>query len=835
MMWHYFITAIRSLRHQSVVTVFGILGLALGLAGFIVAYSVVRYLETSEAHFSKADRIYLVSTDLTFPGEQRPLRTLLTVAHAAKYFEQEFPDLEGVVRVVDWEGTAIATPANKINVRGVAADSQFLSAFDLEFVAGNSVTAMAGPRSIILTDATAISLFGSRDVIGMPIRIDGLIDATVTGVIRPLPGSSIFDFEMLASWDVHEAILAARRPPTAGPPPELHWLGFNTAMYVVLPQKNLERSREVFLGGIAGFAKKYIPANQLTYYDATFSAIALSSLNTARLDQAMFSNVAEGISITWVLFLLGVFILGLATINYANLEIAQAAARYKEAATRRVVGATLHDLVVQQWSRTAIHSVVALTAAMILVLGAAPIIDRALDVEIRRVVLADGMLWTLTLLSLLLAGVIAGGYVALAAVRVTPGRAVKSPAMAASSTGRAVMVGGQFAAASLLLVVLMVVDQQAQMLRSRALAPQQQSVVLVGNDLRDARVAFAVYKNSLSTISGVQAVSAMQSRPWAEPRINSFSHAPSSESPRSSVTFYGIERDFFRTLGIPLLAGRVLDPGFGSDFLAPGQPRNEAAGPLSMMVDRALAESMGFKDPVAAVGQLLYEPGAEEGSWEPVRIVGVVENRPLSVASDGSQGNIFALVPRPSIPVLKISTRDLPATLDEIGRSWNELAPDIPLDVRVVDAVFDQGYRPFQMLFHFVSGLMLLAISISLAGLVAMAVHESNRRFHEIAVRKTLGAPAATIAADLLKKFSIPVLAGNLVALPLAYFVANAYLSLFTLRIDLSVWPFLWAVAITLSIGWFAVGFQILRTARLNPASVLRYELPRQLNPRLSP
>ncbi len=824
MLWHYFITAIRSLRHQSVVTVFGILGLALGLAGFIVAYSVVRYLETSERHFSKADRIYLISTDLTFPGERRPLRTLLTVAHAAKYFEQEFPELEAVVRVVDWGGTAIATPANKINVRGVAADSQYLSAFDLEFVAGNSVTAMAGPRSVLLTDATAISLFGSRDVIGKPIRIDGLIDATVTGVIRPLPGSSIFDFEMLASWDVHEAILAARRPPTAGPPPELHWLGFNTAMYVVLPQNNLDRAREVFLGGIAGFAQKYIPANQLSYYDATFTAIGLSSLNTARLDQAMFSNVAEGMSITWVLFLLGVLILGLATINYANLEIAQAAARFKEAATRRVVGATMLDLVLQQWSRTAIHSTVALIAAMILVLASAPIIDRTLDVEIRRVVLADGTLWTLTLLSLLSVGVIAGGYVALASVRVAPGRAVKSPAMAASSTGRAVMVGGQFAAASLLLVVLMVVDQQAKMLRAKALAPQQQSIVMVGNDLRDARVDFAVYKNSLSSISGVQAVSAMQSRPWAEPRINSFSHGPSSESPRSSVTFYGIERDFFKTLGIPLLAGRALDPGFASDLLAPGQPGNETAGPLSMIVDRALAESMGFKDPAAAVGQLLYEPGAEEGSWEPVRIVGVVENRPLSVASDGSQGSIFALARRTSIPLLKVSTRELAATLDEMGRAWNQLAPDIPLDVLFVDAVFDQGYRPFQMLFNFISGLMLLAISISLTGLVAMAVHESNRQFHEIAVRKALGAPAWVVLIGLLKRVSIPVVVGSLAALPIAYLAAQAYLSMFTLRIELTAWPFLMSFSLIVLLAWSVAGFQIFRAARLNPATVLRYE-----------
>ena len=159
--------------------------------------------------------------------------------------------------------------------------------------------------------------------------------------------------------------------------------------------------------------------------------------------------------------------------------------------------------------------------------------------------------------------------------------------------------------------------------------------------------------------------------------------------------------------------------------------------------------------------------------------------------------------------------------MDEV---WNELAPHVPLDVRFLEATFDQGYRPFRMIFHFLNGLVILAVGIAVAGLIAMAVHEIHHRFHEIAVRKTLGAHTTIIAWRLLSTFCAPVLFGNLVALPLAYLASQAYLSMFSFRIELSIWPFLLSFAATLLVAWLAVGFQTLWAARLNPATVLREE-----------
>jgi putative ABC transport system permease protein len=74
----------------------------------------------------------------------------------------------------------------------------------------------------------------------------------------------------------------------------------------------------------------------------------------------------------------------------------------------------------------------------------------------------------------------------------------------------------------------------------------------------------------------------------------------------------------------------------------------------------------------------------------------------------------------------------------------------------------------------------------------------------------------------LLTDFSIPVLIGNLLAWPLAYLAANAYLSAFALRIDLTPAPFLLSMAITLTIAWAAVIGVVLKAASARPAEVLR-------------
>jgi hypothetical protein len=69
--------------------------------------------------------------------------------------------------------------------------------------------------------------------------------------------------------------------------------------------------------------------------------------------------------------------------------------------------------------------------------------------------------------------------------------------------------------------------------------------------------------------------------------------------------------------------------------------------------------------------------------------------------------------------------------------------------------------------------------------------------------------------------FARPVLIANLIAWPFAYLVGRAYLSLFVQQTQMTLWPFVISLAITLGVAWASVGVQALRAAAVKPANVL--------------
>jgi putative ABC transport system permease protein len=148
----------------------------------------------------------------------------------------------------------------------------------------------------------------------------------------------------------------------------------------------------------------------------------------------------------------------------------------------------------------------------------------------------------------------------------------------------------------------------------------------------------------------------------------------------------------------------------------------------------------------------------------------------------------------------------------------------VPIQRRFMDEAFNEGFEKYARLNQVFVGLTGVAFFISIIGLFGMAVQVAGRRTHEIGVRKSVGARKWQVVLMLLRDFSKPVLAANLIAWPLAYFAAQPYLHVFIQRVSLTPLPFVASLVIVLLIAWAAVGSQAWRAARANPATVLRFE-----------
>jgi putative ABC transport system permease protein len=278
--------------------------------------------------------------------------------------------------------------------------------------------------------------------------------------------------------------------------------------------------------------------------------------------------------------------------------------------------------------------------------------------------------------------------------------------------------------------------------------------------------------------------------------------------------------DFFATVGSKLIAGRDFSLDRAADVEPATDKKNSAV--TNIVIDRSLAEAMGWS-PEAAIGQTLFEFGPG-WTWE-LTVTGVVEDRMISLQSNGRRGTIFQFQGNNVwYPLIRVSRDHANDTAQAVTAALNALSPTRPVRLeweatRLIGAA--AGLHAEAMFF---GGLTLFALFIAIIGLAGMAFHATGRRLREIGIRKTLGASSALILRLLLIDFSRPVVLAVLLSWPVGFLAAQGYLSLFTQRTTISATPFLGSLAMCLGMGALAVGAQTLRAARGNPADILRDE-----------
>ena len=226
MLGHYLAIALRNLHRAPFTALINVATLALGLVAFVAAYAVVSYWSHSDRHFANADRTYVITASLALrDGSISTGNMPQTNDLYQKYMRLEFPEFQAIARANPWSKTAsITADGHRARVVAVAVDPEFLDIFDLPFISGDPRTALATPDGVLLSEAAAVRLYGTRDVLGRTITLGGnRIDATVKGVIGTIPepshiGSSrsaSLNFEMIAPWDLYDRLRQSfNTPPT---------------------------------------------------------------------------------------------------------------------------------------------------------------------------------------------------------------------------------------------------------------------------------------------------------------------------------------------------------------------------------------------------------------------------------------------------------------------------------------------------------------------------------------------------------------------------------------------------------------------------------------------
>jgi predicted permease len=220
---------------------------------------------------------------------------------------------------------------------------------------------------------------------------------------------------------------------------------------------------------------------------------------------------------------------------------------------------------------------------------------------------------------------------------------------------------------------------------------------------------------------------------------------PANQKPAPSLRMTAISPDYFRALGIPILAGRALSA-------------SDAAGAQPVgIANHALVKK--YLPGVNPIGQqiVLDKPS---GFVQPITIVGV--------AGDVIQGNAIG---EPAEPELAVSFLQLPANVEfsqfMLGFSdgfavrtrsgTNEIAPDIRAivkseapDFAIDDLVplpqaVQEEMKTQRLALEITSAFAWIAVLLSAAGLYAVLAYVVGRRIHEMGIRLALGATRSSV------------------------------------------------------------------------------------------
>jgi predicted permease len=579
-----------------------------------------------------------------------------------------------------------------------------------------------------------------------------------------------------------------------------------------------------------------------------------------RPDPIVLTPAANGLSYArrqaqqplWLLLLAAGFVLLIACANVANLLLARATGRTREIAVRVALGATRGHLLRQFLTESVLlagaGAGAGLGLAVLTVAGLARVTNwaesLALRLDLRLMLFAAAI----TALSVMLFGLLP----AIRAAGLDPARAMGGGAGRAAGRGRFVagefLVAAQVACSLVLLIGAGLFVSTLSNLRNVDVGYRAGAVTVVDVDpsslgYRGARLR-SFYDRLLErarAIAGVRSASLSAMNPLGDYAMSrTFSaegYRPKPNEPLL-VLHNPVSRDYFATLGIPLLLGRDFresdEPSVTPEdsVLAKIGRSSGGSGEVPAFAVRAaiVSESLARRlfSGQNPLGKRLSFLGSyrAEGSFE---IVGVAQDvRYMGLRQPDREGVVYTPNWSTGASARYLSLRidgAVPAVLGALRKELQALDPEVLIiRARPMAAFVNAALENERALAWLTGGFSVLALALAAAGLYGVLAYTCARRTREVGIRMALGASRSDVIRMVLREALTPVASG--IAGGLAAGAALVRLMESTLYGVKAAdpWVIAGACALITAAGAAAAAIPAWRAARVDPMTALRVD-----------
>jgi len=521
----------------------------------------------------------------------------------------------------------------------------------------------------------------------------------------------------------------------------------------------------------------------------------------------------------WMLLGLVGMVLLIACANIANLLLARAVEREKEAALRVSLGCGERRLMRQFFTESALLAAIGGVLSIGVAVGLGMLMRNVMPGNVEG--LAFGAVTdpralagaaAITLLTVLLFGV----YPAWRTARVNASPALKEGAGSGGTLSRSrsmpakILVLTQVALGVLLVTAALIFTARLNELVSRETGFERAHTVMfdvrpgeIGYDKARLQQFYVEVETRLSGLAGIESVGLSGTRPmrgggyWDDVQLAGQDKRVSSAIHHSTASFIG-------TLGVPMLAGRI------------PTPQESQSGAKVAVVDESIDKQLGGNEPLG----MRVKVG--DGEFE---VIGVAKTARYDRVS-----NVVSVVylpfsyERKSATVLVRTSLPPMAALGSIRAAMKELNRDLPLvDVFTMEQQISRTLQRERLFAWLCGSFGVLALVLCAVGLYGLMSHTTARRTGEIGIRMALGATRGNVMGSVMWDGLRLAAAGLVLGVPLAVYAADLAVKQSILPAGpIPYWTLATAVAVLAASAVVAVFSPALRASSIDPMQALR-------------
>jgi ABC-type antimicrobial peptide transport system permease subunit len=788
MLKNYLKIALRSILRHKAYSFINISGLAIGMASSILILLWVQNELSYDRWHKYAGQTYRITVNA---GE---FRAAVNPAGMPGGLQSEIPVIKNTVRISHPETMLFEVGVRKFEEkRTFYADSTFLAVFSFPLVKGDARTALMRPDGVLLTEETARKYFGQEEPLGKTLRKDNGGNVVVTGVLANIPSNTHLQFDVILPMSA-----AADRNDLK----TNTWNNFNFYTYLVLD--NHFDATPAALAGLQhqmdGIYKKHEKNLKVNFQLQPLADIHLYS-SGLQVDLPMHGN-AQYVNI---FFVVAIFILVVACINFMNLATARSARRAKEVGLRKVVGAVRGQLIRQFLGESLLISFFALVVALLLVWMALPLFNTLAGKEL-SINLWNGKL-LLSLAGIAAAtGLISGSYPALFLSGFQPVKVLKGNlrSLGGNRLFRNGLVVMQFVVSIVLLIGTVVIYNQLTYIKHKNLGFERENLLYMPmtGDIWKKQGALRAELQQDAFTSQWAIISDLPT----DLTSGTIDVIWPGKDPKTQIVFpsMDVSESFFDVFQTKLLSGRVFSPNFKADT-------------NNYILNEKCARTMGMT-PESAIGQTI--------SFSDVKgtVIGVVGDFNFKPIQTAIEPLVIRLNKWGGTVMVRAKPGATEATIKALGKISRDLNPAYPFSYGFLDQELANQYKGEQQMGSIFNLFAILAIFISCLGLYGLSAYMAEQRTKEIGVRKVLGASLFNIVRLLSTDFTRLIFIAMIIAIPLSWWAVNSWLRSFAYHVQVGWMIFVLAPLAALLVAWITVSYESIRAGVANPVKSLRSE-----------